>query len=248
VFDTNLVIVGNVLNAPEWRRITTTGTLVANFRMASTSRRYDRDSGRWVDGNSLRVRVTAWRRLAEGVASSVTTGDPIVVFGKLYCRDWKDENDNHRVSYEMEAISIGHDLARGRAKFFRTKLVQGTSEIDGAGAEAYVGGQYSTPLIGVEEPVVYGEGLPDRLPGEDEPTFLDVIAGAEGVPVTEGAPATDPVEPADPDAPEPPAPDGTGEGETAGEDLVMEVEQFVAAQPGTTRRTRRSSKREPVPA
>src|SRR4051794_41571376 len=132
MFDTIVSVVGNVLAVPEWRRIPSTGDLVANFKIASTARRYDRELGKWVDGNSLRVRVTAWRRLAEGVASSITVGDPVVVYGRLYNRDWKDENDNNRVSYEMEAFSIGHDLARGRAKFFRSKAAQGTSEIEGA--------------------------------------------------------------------------------------------------------------------
>ncbi|MEU1841938.1 hypothetical protein ABZ489_32800, partial [Micromonospora chersina] len=56
MFDTYVTIVGNVLTAPEWRRTTQSNTLVANFKVASTARRLDRDSGRWVDGNSLRVR------------------------------------------------------------------------------------------------------------------------------------------------------------------------------------------------
>src|SRR3954452_8531210 len=98
VFDTNLVVVGNVISAPEWRRTAGTGSLVAHFRIASTARRFDRESGRWIDGNSFRVRVTAWRRLAEGVASSVAVGDPVVVYGRLYSRDWKDEKNNNRVS------------------------------------------------------------------------------------------------------------------------------------------------------
>jgi site-specific DNA recombinase len=55
MFDTYVTVVGNVLTAPEWRRTTQSGTLVANFKVASTARRLDRDSGRWVDGNSLRV-------------------------------------------------------------------------------------------------------------------------------------------------------------------------------------------------
>jgi single-strand DNA-binding protein len=77
MFDTYVTVVGNVLTAPEWRRTATTGTLVTNFKVASTARRLDRENNRWIDGNSLRVRVTCWRRLAEGVASSVMTGDPI---------------------------------------------------------------------------------------------------------------------------------------------------------------------------
>ena len=68
MFDTNVTIVGNVLTAPEWRRTTQSNTLVANFKVASTARRLDRETGRWVDGNSLRVRVNCWRKLAEGVA------------------------------------------------------------------------------------------------------------------------------------------------------------------------------------
>lgn len=65
MFDTYVTIVGNVLTTPEWRRTTQSNTLVANFKVASTARRLDRDSGRWVDGNSLRVRVNCWRKLAE---------------------------------------------------------------------------------------------------------------------------------------------------------------------------------------
>ena len=121
MFDTNIVIVGNVLTAPEWRRTTNTNTLVANFRVASTSRRLDRENSRWVDGNSLRVRVNCWRKLAEGVASSITVGDPVVVVGRLYTRDWTDGEGNQRTTYEMEAVAVGHDLARGRARFFRNR-------------------------------------------------------------------------------------------------------------------------------
>ena len=52
MFDTYVTIVGNVLTAPEWRRTAQSNTLVANFKVASTARRLNRDSGRWVDGNA----------------------------------------------------------------------------------------------------------------------------------------------------------------------------------------------------
>jgi single-strand DNA-binding protein len=217
VFDTNLVVVGNVLVAPEWRRVPSTGSLVANFRIASTARRYDRENNCWIDGNSLRVRVTAWRRLAEGVASSITVGDPVIVYGRLYTRDWKDEKGNNRISYEMEAFSIGHDLARGRAKFFRTKAAQDSGMVEDDG---FVGGEASIPLAAEEIPVGYGDGLPERLPGEDEPSFLDVVAGLEEFPA------------------------GSGE-----EEVGLEVERLAADQPGPgARRARRGTKREPVAA
>ena len=42
MFDTPVTVVGNVLTAPEWRRTTITGTFVVTFKVASTSRRFDR--------------------------------------------------------------------------------------------------------------------------------------------------------------------------------------------------------------
>ena len=109
MFDTYVTIVGNVLTAPEWRRTAQSDTLVANFKVASTARRLDRDSGRWVDGNRLRVRVNCWRKLAEGVAASVMVGDPVVVCGRLYTRDWTDDAGNHRT-----ALRVGGGRRRPR--------------------------------------------------------------------------------------------------------------------------------------
>ena len=169
MFETNLVIVGNVLTAPEWRRIPSTGALVANFRVASTARRYDRESDRWIDGNSIRLRIVAWRRLAEGVASSVAVGDPIMVSGRLYTRDWKDENGNPRVSYEMEAYAIGLDLARGRCRFYRNKTGQGVALLEDSVAEAMVAGLPSLPVTAEEAPISFGDGLPEL----GEPTFAE---------------------------------------------------------------------------
>jgi single-strand DNA-binding protein len=254
VFDTNIVIVGNVLTAPEWRRITTNNTLVANFRIASTSRRLDRASGRWVDGNSLRVRVTCWRKLAEGVASSVTVGDPVMVVGRLYTRDWTDSENNPRTSFEMEAFAVGHDLARGRGKFFRTRPTLGTSEAEGPEAEALVRGQASELVPTNEVPTSYGEGIPD----EEEPTFLDAPADLPGFDpaaamaeleaLTEAALTEE-----GPDGPEEPAPvpdDASslteGSPGEAGE-LEIEVEP-LGAEPNRRSRPRRPAKRQPVSA
>jgi single-strand DNA-binding protein len=181
VFDTNIVIVGNVLTAPEWRRTTNTNSLVANFKVASTARRLDRETGRWIDGNSLRVRVNCWRKLAEGVASSITVGDPIVVVGRLYTRDWTDGDGNTRTMYEMEAVAIGHDLARGRGKFYRNRPALGTSAGQDTEAESTVRGEAAERVPDGEAPARYGDGLLD----DGYPTFADVPPS--------GAPAYDPV-------------------------------------------------------
>ncbi|MFC0006842.1 single-stranded DNA-binding protein [Micromonospora siamensis] len=168
MFDTYVTIVGNVLTAPEWRRTTQSNTLVANFKVASTARRLDRDSGRWVDGNSLRVRVNCWRKLAEGVASSVMVGDPVVVVGRLYTRDWTDDAGNHRTLYELEAVAVGHDLSRGKSRFERNRPGLTTSTVEDAEAEARVHGEPTEPVP------------PDQAPaGPDDRPFDDDFGGPD---------------------------------------------------------------------
>ncbi|MGC4773071.1 single-stranded DNA-binding protein [Micromonospora sp. DT44] len=163
MFDTYVTIVGNILTAPEWRRTKESNTLVANFKVASTARRLDRDSGRWVDGNSLRVRVNCWRKLAEGVAASVMVGDPVVVCGRLYTRDWIDEAGTHRTLYELEAVAVGHDLSRGRARFLRNRPTMTTSTVEDAATESRVHGEPTEPVPAEEAPA-----LPDDGPLDDD--------------------------------------------------------------------------------
>jgi single-strand DNA-binding protein len=147
MFDTYLTMVGNVLTKPELRRTEKTGQVVANFRVASTSRRFDRATNRWVDGNTLRLRVSCWRGLAEGVNQSLMVGDPVVVVGRLYTRDWiMPETNQARVAYEMDAVAVGHDLSRGQATFTRRKPTA-TAAIEDDESDEYVAGERTT-LIG----------------------------------------------------------------------------------------------------
>ncbi|MFI5936922.1 single-stranded DNA-binding protein [Actinoplanes sp. NPDC051494] len=264
MFDTNIVVIGNVLTAPEWRRTANSNTLVANFRVASNARRLDRETGRWVDGNHLRVRVSCWRRLAEGVASSVTVGDPVVVSGRLYTRDWTDSEGNLRTSYEMEAAAVGHDLARGRGKFFRAKTA-GTAAVETPEALDRVRGESVAVISEDEAPAIYGDGVPEA----DEPMFEDpAFAPLEAVPALRGggfepfdtqlilSSALPAEEPAEQDQPGPDQPeldqaeqdqaeqdqaeqDRPGQEETDGEDESDAVAEPSAALAGTA---------EPLPA
>jgi single-strand DNA-binding protein len=245
VFETNIVLVGNVLTAPEWRRTASTGALVATFRVASTARKLDRESGRWVDGDSLRLRVSSWRKLAEGVSASIAVGDPVVVMGRIYTRDWTDSEGNARVSYEMEAVAVGHDLARGKAKFFRTRPTA-TDATTGPEADSVVRGEAAELVPGEEVPVGYGEGVP-----EAEEPMLDPLASLldrhPNATPTEPEPAEDqPVE----SRPVESRPAAPGDLEIEVEALVEEQERREqdGGEPDGRRRSRRGPKREPIPA
>ncbi|GAA1033178.1 hypothetical protein GCM10009557_34110 [Virgisporangium ochraceum] len=138
---TNITVVGNALNTPEWRRFERTNALVANFKIASTSRRFDKQNNRWIDGDNLRVRVNCWRRLAEGVVASVKVGDPVVVTGRLFTRDWTTEDGQRRSTYELEAVAVGHDLSRGVAAFRRGRINVNTTVVEDAETDKHVKGE-----------------------------------------------------------------------------------------------------------
>ncbi len=114
MYDTYITVVGNLVDDPSLRT-TPNGHAVASFRIGSTARRRDAE-GSFVDANKFFVSVTCWREMAENAAASLHRGDPVVVQGRISTRDYvKDEQT--RVSYEMEADAIGHNLARGRSSF-----------------------------------------------------------------------------------------------------------------------------------
>ncbi|WP_238016023.1 single-stranded DNA-binding protein [Dactylosporangium sp. AC04546] len=151
MFDTTVTIVGNVLNPPDARRLVDSQALVTHFKVAAHSRKFDRAGERWVDGDSLRVRVNCWRQLADNVARSVNVGDPVIVTGRLYSRDWEGDDHVKRVSYELDAFSVGHDLARGRSKFARIKASTQTSSIDDEQADRRIGEAPTEPAPEVTE-------------------------------------------------------------------------------------------------
>lgn len=115
--DTYITVTGNVVDEPSLRR-TRSNHVVANFRLASTPRRFDREKQAWVDGPTLYINITAWRTVGEHVRDSLHRGDPVVVYGRYHQREYvKDEK--RRAAYELEAISLGHDLSRGTTVFTR---------------------------------------------------------------------------------------------------------------------------------
>ena len=108
--ETHVTVVGRIISEPQLRQ-TRNDVEVANFRLASNERRFDKESQQWIDGDSLYVDVTCWRRLAFGVHACLAKGDPVVVTGRLYTRGFEVDGKRRSVT-EMEATSVGPDLAR----------------------------------------------------------------------------------------------------------------------------------------
>ena len=122
-----ITAVGNV-GAPPRTRVVAGGSIVTDFRIASTPRKVDKATGAWADGQTIWFGVSCWRLLAENVAASVKTGDRVVVTGRLVARSWKTEQGEERSALEIDAQTIGFDLARGKAVQERSVPLSVTSD------------------------------------------------------------------------------------------------------------------------
>ncbi|WP_078660836.1 single-stranded DNA-binding protein [Streptomyces sp. NRRL B-24484] len=153
--ETLVTIVGNVASTVTYAQ-TPAGVPVANFRMATTERRFDRGTGDWVDGETTWVTVVAWRWLATNLVSSVNKGDPVVVSGRLRVREWGEE-DRRRTAVEIDARSVGHDLSRGTSAF--RWAVRGRPDREKVGSDAF--GPSGGRRVGDPAPV--GEAVPEWI-------------------------------------------------------------------------------------
>ena len=124
----NISVAGLVATTPR-HLVTQDGLPITSFRLAASSRRYDRQQSKWVDGETNWYTVTSFRQLAINCASSINKGERVLITGKLHIRDW-DNGERAGTSVEIEADHIGHDLMWGSAAFTRTVLVAETDPVD----------------------------------------------------------------------------------------------------------------------
>jgi single-strand DNA-binding protein len=195
--EAQVFVAGYVAREPKFRT-THNGYSYTSLRVGYTPRRMDRDSGEWSDGGTSFVTVFCWRRLADNVATCVRKGDPVVIKGKLQVRPYTDKDGAARVAVEVEASSIGHDLARGVANFQRSHRGVGETALERA-----------SNGVRADEPGAAdagADGVPAATPGgmfaEDA---VAALAGAEPDDLDEDA------EPAADDAESEAGPDGEAE-------------------------------------
>jgi single-strand DNA-binding protein len=113
--DTQITIVGNLVDDPELR-FTPSGQPVARFRVASTPRFRDNNTGEWKDGDSLFLTCNVWRQAAENVAESLQRGMRVIVSGRLRQRNYETQAGEKRTVFEVEVDDVGPSLLRASAK------------------------------------------------------------------------------------------------------------------------------------
>ena len=147
--DTPITVVGNLVADPELRFIPS-GAAVANFRIASTPRTFNRETNQWEDGEALFLTCNCWRQMAENVAESLTKGMRVVVTGKLRQRSYQTKEGESRTVFEVEVDEVGPSLKYATASVTRTPREGGQGGYGGSQqnrSQGGFGGQQNRPQV-----------------------------------------------------------------------------------------------------
>ncbi len=118
--ETTITVIGNLTNDPELR-FTPSGSAVANFTIASTPKVFDRQTNEYKDGETLFLRASVWREMAENTAESLTKGMRVIASGRLKSRSYDTKEGEKRTVIELEVDEIGPSLRYANAKVNRTQ-------------------------------------------------------------------------------------------------------------------------------
>jgi len=168
--ETVITVVGNLVDDPELR-FTPSGAAVANFRIASTPRTFDKQSNEWKDGEALFLSCSVWRQAAENVAESLTRGMRVVVQGRLKARSYETREGEKRTVFEIEVEEVGPSLKYATAKV--------TKASRGGGGGGYGGG---APQGGGDDPWATPSGGQSGGPsgGQSAPAQSAPQGGGQG--------------------------------------------------------------------
>jgi single-strand DNA-binding protein len=140
--ETTITVIGNLVDDPELR-FTPSGAPVANFRIASTPRTFDRQTNEWKDGDTLFLSCAVWRQAAENVAESLQRGMRVIVQGRLKSRQYETREGEKRTVFEIDVEEVGPSLRNASAKVTKTTRQGGGGGYSGGGYSG--GGGQSAP-------------------------------------------------------------------------------------------------------
>ena len=138
--ETSITVVGNLVADPELR-FTPAGAAVANFRIASTPRRFNRQTSQWEDGEAMYLTCNVWRQAAENVAESLSKGMRVIVQGRLRQRSYESREGERRSIFEVEVDEVGPSLSFATAQVTRASRGGGQGGYGNQGGGQYMGGQ-----------------------------------------------------------------------------------------------------------
>ena len=130
-----ITVVGNLVADPE-PRVSQGGKSWVTFRIASTPRVKNRQSGDFEDGEALWLGCRAYGEYADNIAASLTKGMRVIVQGRLTQRSYKDNQGQDRTSLDLEVEEVGPSLRFATAQVARKSGGGGAQQPQGGAAQS----------------------------------------------------------------------------------------------------------------
>lgn len=146
--ETTITVIGNLTNDVELRFVPS-GSAVANMTIASTPKTFDRQSNEFKDGETLFLRASVWREMAENVAESLTKGMRVIATGRLKSRSYDTKEGDKRTVIELEVDEIGPSLRFANAKVNRTQRNSNGGGFGGTQAAPQHDDPWATPAAAI---------------------------------------------------------------------------------------------------
>ena len=163
--ETQITVVGNLTADPELR-YTQAGDAVANFTIASTPSKFNKQTNEFEDGEALFLRCSVWRDFAEHVASSLSKGMRVIAQGNLVQRSYETKQGEKRSSVELQVTEVGPSLRYATAQVARQQRQDGSQGGQQGGWPTGGASQGSRPSGGQQ-----GAPAQAQQSWEEEPPF-----------------------------------------------------------------------------
>ena len=142
-----VILIGRLGNDPEQRR-TQSGSLVVNFRIATTESWFDSETRERRDRTEWH-RVVMFGKLAEISAEYLRKGSQVYISGRLQTRKWQDRNGHDRYTTEIvanEQVMLGGRSDGSSRGYSSDRSSRGYSSSPGYGSSPESSSQdYSKP-------------------------------------------------------------------------------------------------------
>ncbi|MBA7508623.1 Single-stranded DNA-binding protein [subsurface metagenome] len=158
----NITVLGNITRDPELR-FTPSGTAVASFGLAVNRNVQNKNSGEWETQVDF-FNVTAWYKLAENCAESLSKGDRVLVSGRLSQDSWESKDGQKRSTVKIIANVIAPSLEFASCRLEKNpRAEEGVSSgsVSGEGVSGgSVSGKGASGKGGIEEADFSDEDIP----------------------------------------------------------------------------------------
>lgn len=127
----SVTLTGHLVANPILKKVSKTGE-IARFRLATSRRRQNTQTGEWESYDTLYIGVECWGQLARNVKMSLRGGMAVIATGFMVTSEWQDKDGLWQSRIILKSTHVGVDLSKYTVNSMATgpSLAVGDQRID----------------------------------------------------------------------------------------------------------------------